>query len=68
MNEYEIALVVIVKQRGVDADDAEDRAISNMVLKRGQSFTSPQPLNGSEEAGSASLVIGPTVIMTKLIQ
>lgn len=68
MKEYEIALVIIVKQRGVDASDAEDHIIANMQLKRGQSFNSPHPLNGAEEAGAAMLVVGPTVVMTKLTQ
>ncbi len=63
-----MALVIIVKQRGVDANDAEDRIIANMELKRGQSFTSPHPLNGAEEAGSATLMVGPLVVMSKLTQ
>lgn len=65
MNEYQIALVVIVNQRGADASDAVDRAIANLSLKEGQRFTSPQPLHCGDEAGSAEILRRPTVIMTK---
>lgn len=65
MNDYQIALVIVVNQRGADASDAVDRVIANMSLHEGCRFTSPQPQPYAAQAGPACLSSRATVIMTK---
>jgi hypothetical protein len=63
MNEYEIALAVVVRQRGADLSDAIDRAIFNLRLRQGYELMCPEPSNCAAEAGPATVVRDPYVIM-----
>lgn len=65
MNEYEIAVFVIVKQRGADASDAVDRALFNLRLRHGAELRNPEPSHCGDEAGPVIVVRAPEVIMVK---
>jgi hypothetical protein len=65
MNEYEIALIVIVRQRGADASDAANRAVLNLGLREGDKLRSPERSNCDAEAGPVMVVSRPNVIMAK---
>lgn len=63
MNEYEIALVVIVKQRGADLSDAVERAMFNLRLREGDTLMNPEPSNCGAEAGPVTVLRRPSLVM-----
>lgn len=66
MNSFDIALTIIVRQRGADMSDAVDRAIDNLELREGNTFTaSGHPVPYAAEAGPASLLQRPWCVMAK---
>jgi hypothetical protein len=65
MMEYDIALVVTVRQWGADANDAADRALLNLGLSPGTQLRSPEPSNYGAEAGPVRVLSPPQVIMIK---
>lgn len=66
MRVFDIALTIIVRQRGTDMDDAVDRAIDNLELREGNTFVaSGHPVPYAAEAGPASLLQRPLIVMAK---
>jgi hypothetical protein len=65
MNDYDIALVFTVRQRGADATDAVDRALFNLGLRVGDELRNPEPSNCGAEAGPVVVLRRPNVIMIR---
>lgn len=61
MTDYEIALVLLVRQGGVDATDAVNRALANLLLEPGG--TANRLANAPP--GGAQILRRPTIIMTR---
>lgn len=61
MNEYDIALVIHVRQRGVDQTDAFNRVVGNMALYEDNQFTSTTVFG--DESGVTTLVRQPQVAL-----